>query len=65
MLHIKILCDKCDNIYEQDIQYISDINWNCPKCNSRETAIIEFEDDEPDDSQIVMGKGGCGKQRTW
>jgi len=65
-IKVKIECDKCGNKYTQEINYISEINWICPKCNSStNTFMYSYDDDSPDDEPLVMGKGGCGKQKTW
>ena len=63
---IKIKCDRCEKEFEQRVEYLSQIEWVCPKCKySDKTFTIELEDDEPNDEPIVMGKGGCGKQKNW
>jgi len=66
MMKIRIKCFNCDKQFEQEVEYISQIDWICPECKSSEhTATIDIETNEPDETPIIMGKGGCGKQSSW
>lgn len=66
MMRIKLICDKCEKEWEQTVEYMSQIEWVCPSCKSKEhTFSTEIEDDEKDNEPLVMGRGGCGKQKTW
>jgi len=66
MITVKLICDKCEKEFVEEKEHISDINWYCPKCKSKEDVfIINYEDTDNNNKEIVIGRGGCGKQKTW
>ena len=57
-----LYCDTCDKTWEQDVKYLGDINWICPKCKKDDDVFVrEYIEENPNDEPIVMGRGGCGR----
>jgi len=61
-MKITIYCETCNDHFFQEVDSISDIDWVCPECKSKDQTFI-FEIDNPDanNEPLVMGRGGCGK----
>ncbi len=59
MMTVTLLCDNCGEKFEQTIEYISDVEWVCPKCKYTDIALLDIDDPDKDDSPLVMGRGGC------
>ena len=60
---VKLYCQNCDNVFYQDVEFIGDIIWLCPKCKSEDVWMREYIEENPDPKEfkIVLGKGGCGR----
>ena len=58
---VKLYCNECDEEFYQNVEYISDINWICPKCKSDRTWLREYIGENINDREIKLGKGGCGR----
>lgn len=57
-----LCCNKCEHTWEQYVVSIFDIDWLCPKCNSKEEVyVIEYTPDDEDfyKDNISLGKGGA------
>lgn len=57
----KLICNKCDYIWEQEVYGLGDVDWNCPKCKVADTAMLEYT---PGDTgfynrETKMGGGGA------
>ena len=59
-----IRCNECKFEWKCEFEYASDINWLCSKCNSMENSyLISLSNDENNDDNIILGRGGRGKPR--
>lgn len=57
-----IHCERCNHTFEQEVQGIAHVDWNCPKCKqSDETAMIEYVPGDPNfyNRKVEMGRGGA------
>jgi hypothetical protein len=59
----RMYCEKCDKEYMTEIEFISDITWECEFCKSDRTWVREFIYDEPQTEFKLNGRGGCGKPK--
>jgi len=65
---VYLICDRCEHKWSQEVEFISDIIWRCPKCQVIDvsTLSIEYEDEEAHKESLErihksMGRGGCGR----
>ena len=63
MIRIKLWCEDCDDTFEQEVEFMSDINWACILCKGDNTWFRDSISDEPVGEPITLGKGGCGNRR--
>lgn len=64
MMEAITVCDKCNSKYKQIVNMVSEIEFMCPNCKTDEhTWLFEIKEDDPDNTPIVLGKGGCGSGR--
>jgi len=61
MGNAKIFCDECNKWYTVEFTLTSDLfDIECPKCKGNQTWIGDVENDEPNNNEIVLGRGGRG-----
>ena len=59
---VKLICEECNNTFQKKVEYISNLDWICPNCNSKEnTNLIEVIDNTPSE-EIILGRGGCSQK---
>lgn len=62
----KLYCDDCDSQRNVKIKYVSDLfDVMCPVCKSTNVWIEEILFPEVTNNNVELGKGGCGRQRSW
>ena len=59
---VELYCNKCNKTFTQDVKYYGDIEWVCPYCKSSEdTFLRKYVEENPNNTKISLGKGGCGR----
>ena len=57
-MKIYLRCNECGTKFTQDVEYISMVNWICPRCKIDEHTFIIGTDCKPE--PLGIGRGGCG-----
>jgi len=51
-------CDVCEKDFEQELEYISQVEWKCSICGTQ-LWMKEYIEEKPVDKEIKLGNGGA------